>query len=177
MFWRRSWRKSWSSALRTWRATHGTTVLLAERCAVLFSLKWSYASCIYCALWQTAPSSLIIHACNPLTCFQAAETLLERDGDFLVRDSSSAPRDYVLTCFWMNGPVHFKIIRVVLRPKMVGPCYRCQLVSLLLSSRTEVLPNHRKWIYRSIIEHLPKWKQQMSNPGFSKHQNSVRSTF
>uniref|UniRef100_H2UDV9 Breast cancer anti-estrogen resistance protein 3-like n=1 Tax=Takifugu rubripes TaxID=31033 RepID=H2UDV9_TAKRU len=48
---------------------------------------------------------------------EAGEALLERDGDFLVRDSSSAPGDYVLTCFWMNGPMHFKIIRVVLRPK------------------------------------------------------------
>ncbi|CAF94942.1 unnamed protein product, partial [Tetraodon nigroviridis] len=48
---------------------------------------------------------------------EAAEALLERNGDFLVRDSSSTPRDYVLTCFWMNMPMHFKIIRVVLRPK------------------------------------------------------------
>lgn len=80
----------------------------------------------------------VIHACNPLTYFQAAETLLERDGDFLVRESSSTPSDYVLTCFWGNRPIHFKIIRVVLRPKMVRPGYRCQLVYLKLSFRTEV---------------------------------------
>lgn len=48
---------------------------------------------------------------------EAAESLFERDGDFLVRDSSSAPGDYVLSCFWKNVPLHFKIIRVVLRPK------------------------------------------------------------
>ncbi|XP_074520227.1 breast cancer anti-estrogen resistance protein 3 homolog isoform X1 [Halichoeres trimaculatus] len=48
---------------------------------------------------------------------EATESLLERDGDFLVRDSSSAPGDYVLSCFWKNGPMHFKIIRVTLRPK------------------------------------------------------------
>uniref|UniRef100_A0A3P8UPV3 SH2 domain containing 3A n=1 Tax=Cynoglossus semilaevis TaxID=244447 RepID=A0A3P8UPV3_CYNSE len=48
---------------------------------------------------------------------EAAETLFERDGDFLVRDSSSSSGDYVLSCYWMNGPMHFKIIRVVLRPK------------------------------------------------------------
>uniref|UniRef100_A0A3Q3ETZ8 Breast cancer anti-estrogen resistance protein 3-like n=1 Tax=Labrus bergylta TaxID=56723 RepID=A0A3Q3ETZ8_9LABR len=48
---------------------------------------------------------------------EAAESLFERDGDFLVRDSSSAPGDYVLSCFWKNGPLHFKIIRVILRPK------------------------------------------------------------
>ncbi|XP_044041148.1 breast cancer anti-estrogen resistance protein 3 homolog isoform X2 [Siniperca chuatsi] len=49
---------------------------------------------------------------------ETAESLFERDGDFLVRDSSSAPGDYVLSCFWKNGPMHFKIIRVILRPKM-----------------------------------------------------------
>ncbi|XP_026158469.1 breast cancer anti-estrogen resistance protein 3 isoform X1 [Mastacembelus armatus] len=48
---------------------------------------------------------------------EAAELLFEKDGDFLVRDSSTAPGDYVLSCFWKNGPMHFKIIRVVLRPK------------------------------------------------------------
>ncbi|XP_068176856.1 breast cancer anti-estrogen resistance protein 3 homolog isoform X2 [Antennarius striatus] len=48
---------------------------------------------------------------------EATESLLEQDGDFLVRDSSSAPGDYVLSCFWKNGPMHFKIIRVILRPK------------------------------------------------------------
>ncbi|XP_010794128.1 breast cancer anti-estrogen resistance protein 3 isoform X2 [Notothenia coriiceps] len=48
---------------------------------------------------------------------EAAESLFERDGDFLVRDSNSSPGNYVLSCFWKNGPMHFKIIRVILRPK------------------------------------------------------------
>ncbi|XP_063740828.1 breast cancer anti-estrogen resistance protein 3 homolog isoform X2 [Eleginops maclovinus] len=48
---------------------------------------------------------------------EAAESLFERDGDFLVRDSNSAPGNYVLSCLWKNGPMHFKIIRVILRPK------------------------------------------------------------
>lgn len=56
-----------------------------------------------------------------MNCLQAAEALFDRDGDFLVRDSSSAPGDYVLSCFWKNEPLHFKIIRVVLRPKQVCP--------------------------------------------------------
>ncbi|XP_062396007.1 breast cancer anti-estrogen resistance protein 3 homolog isoform X3 [Sardina pilchardus] len=46
-----------------------------------------------------------------------AEALLERDGDFLIRNSNSSPHDYVLSCRWKDGPMHFKIIRVVLRPK------------------------------------------------------------
>ncbi|XP_037113136.1 breast cancer anti-estrogen resistance protein 3 homolog isoform X1 [Syngnathus acus] len=53
---------------------------------------------------------------GPLTR-EAAEALFDRDGDFLVRDSSSSPGDYVLSCYWRNEPMHFKIIRVVLRPK------------------------------------------------------------
>ncbi|KAK2909530.1 hypothetical protein Q8A67_005367 [Cirrhinus molitorella] len=48
---------------------------------------------------------------------EAAEQLLCRDGEFLVRDSSSSAGDYVLTCMWKNQPMHFKIIRIVLRPK------------------------------------------------------------
>ncbi|XP_032400444.1 breast cancer anti-estrogen resistance protein 3 isoform X2 [Etheostoma spectabile] len=48
---------------------------------------------------------------------EAAESLFEKDGDFLVRDSSSAPGDYVLSCFWKDVPMHFKIIQVILRPK------------------------------------------------------------
>ncbi|XP_073697729.1 breast cancer anti-estrogen resistance protein 3 homolog isoform X1 [Garra rufa] len=48
---------------------------------------------------------------------EGAEQLLSRDGEFLVRDSSSSAGEYVLTCMWKNQPMHFKIIRIVLRPK------------------------------------------------------------
>ncbi|KAK9981827.1 hypothetical protein ABG768_001351 [Culter alburnus] len=48
---------------------------------------------------------------------ESAEHLLSRDGEFLVRDSSSSAGEYVLSCMWKNQPMHFKIIRVVLRPK------------------------------------------------------------
>uniref|UniRef100_A0A8K9WR29 SH2 domain containing 3A n=1 Tax=Oncorhynchus mykiss TaxID=8022 RepID=A0A8K9WR29_ONCMY len=48
---------------------------------------------------------------------EGAEALLERDGDFLVRDTASSPGDYVLSCYWKDEPMHFKIIKVVLRPK------------------------------------------------------------
>ncbi|XP_016308262.1 breast cancer anti-estrogen resistance protein 3-like isoform X2 [Sinocyclocheilus anshuiensis] len=48
---------------------------------------------------------------------EGAEQLLSRDGEFLVRDSSSSAGDHVLSCMWKNQPLHFKIIRVVLRPK------------------------------------------------------------
>ncbi|XP_076839592.1 SH2 domain-containing protein 3A isoform X2 [Brachyhypopomus gauderio] len=48
---------------------------------------------------------------------EAAEELLQNDGDFLVRDQRSGGGDYVLSCMWKNQHMHFKIIHVVLRPK------------------------------------------------------------
>ncbi|XP_074859065.1 breast cancer anti-estrogen resistance protein 3 isoform X2 [Carettochelys insculpta] len=46
---------------------------------------------------------------------QVAESLLQRDGDFLIRDSLSSPGNFVLTCQWKNSSQHFKINRTVLR--------------------------------------------------------------
>ncbi|XP_060755285.1 breast cancer anti-estrogen resistance protein 3 homolog isoform X2 [Neoarius graeffei] len=48
---------------------------------------------------------------------EGAEELLKNDGDFLVRDSSMNANDYVLSCMWKKQCMHFKIIRIVLRPK------------------------------------------------------------
>uniref|UniRef100_A0A4W6F6E3 BCAR3 adaptor protein, NSP family member n=1 Tax=Lates calcarifer TaxID=8187 RepID=A0A4W6F6E3_LATCA len=47
---------------------------------------------------------------------QVAENLVQRDGDFLIRDSLSIPGSYVLTCQWRNAAQHFKI------NKKVKPC-------------------------------------------------------
>lgn len=44
-----------------------------------------------------------------------SESLVQRDGDFLVRDSLSSPGNFVLTCQWKNLAQHFKIQRTVLR--------------------------------------------------------------
>ncbi|XP_047231651.1 breast cancer anti-estrogen resistance protein 3 isoform X3 [Girardinichthys multiradiatus] len=44
---------------------------------------------------------------------QVAESLVQRDGDFLVRDSLSSPGSYVLTCQWRNTAQHFKINKKV----------------------------------------------------------------
>lgn len=46
---------------------------------------------------------------------QVSENLVQRDGDFLVRDSLSSPGNFVLTCQWKNLAQHFKIQRTVLR--------------------------------------------------------------
>ncbi|KAJ7986597.1 hypothetical protein DPEC_G00341520 [Dallia pectoralis] len=44
---------------------------------------------------------------------QVAENQIQRDGDFLIRDSLSSPGNYVLTCQWKNSPQHFKINKKV----------------------------------------------------------------
>uniref|UniRef100_A0A3Q3VT70 Uncharacterized protein n=1 Tax=Mola mola TaxID=94237 RepID=A0A3Q3VT70_MOLML len=44
---------------------------------------------------------------------QVAENLVQRDGDFLIRDSLSSPGSYVLTCQWRNTAQHFKINKKV----------------------------------------------------------------
>ncbi|NWH78667.1 BCAR3 protein, partial [Piaya cayana] len=46
---------------------------------------------------------------------QVAESLVQRDGDFLIRDSLSSPGNFVLTSRWKNKSQHFKINRTVLR--------------------------------------------------------------
>ncbi|XP_069460527.1 breast cancer anti-estrogen resistance protein 3 homolog [Ambystoma mexicanum] len=48
---------------------------------------------------------------------KVAESLVQEDGEFLIRDSHSSPGDYVLTCRCRHEAVHFRIIRVVLRPR------------------------------------------------------------
>ncbi|XP_035031748.1 breast cancer anti-estrogen resistance protein 3 isoform X1 [Hippoglossus stenolepis] len=44
---------------------------------------------------------------------QVAENSVQRDGDFLLRDSLSIPGSYVLTCQWRNAAQHFKINKKV----------------------------------------------------------------
>ncbi|XP_061489746.1 breast cancer anti-estrogen resistance protein 3 isoform X4 [Rhineura floridana] len=46
---------------------------------------------------------------------QVSESLVQRDGDFLIRDSLSSPGNFVLTCQWKNISQHFKISKTILR--------------------------------------------------------------
>lgn len=95
---------------------------------------------------------------NLHTHLQAAESLFERDGDFLVRDSSSAPGDYVLSCLWKNSPMHFKVIKVVLRPKKVRPCHillTCTFYNYLINFNDCLcfdITNFSLWICNSLLK-------------------------
>ncbi|XP_030006383.1 SH2 domain-containing protein 3C isoform X2 [Sphaeramia orbicularis] len=46
---------------------------------------------------------------------EVSETLVLRNGDFLVRDSLTSVGDYVLTCRWDNEVLHFKISKVLVK--------------------------------------------------------------
>lgn len=48
-------------------------------------------------------------------CIQVSETLVLRNGDFLVRDSLTSVGDFVLTCRWDNEVLHFKISKVLVK--------------------------------------------------------------
>lgn len=61
---------------------------------------------------------------------QVAENLVQRDGDFLIRDSLSSPGSYVLTSQWRNEAQHFKINK-----KVRGLCERIQLEISLVADK------------------------------------------
>ncbi|XP_063792704.1 SH2 domain-containing protein 3C isoform X1 [Pseudophryne corroboree] len=46
---------------------------------------------------------------------EVSETMIQRNGDFLIRDSLTSLGDYVLTCRWKNEPLHFKINKVMVK--------------------------------------------------------------
>ncbi|XP_068430582.1 SH2 domain-containing protein 3C [Clinocottus analis] len=46
---------------------------------------------------------------------EVSESLVVRNGDFLVRDSLTSVGDYVLTCRWDNEVLHFKISKVLVK--------------------------------------------------------------
>lgn len=46
---------------------------------------------------------------------EVSESLVHRNGDFLIRDSLTSLGDYVLTCRWKNEPLHFKINKVMVK--------------------------------------------------------------
>ncbi|XP_069465229.1 SH2 domain-containing protein 3C isoform X2 [Ambystoma mexicanum] len=55
---------------------------------------------------------------------EVSESLVQRNGDFLIRDSLTSLGDYVLSCRWKNEPLHFKINKVMVRTS--DSCTRIQ---------------------------------------------------
>uniref|UniRef100_A0A8C5PFI9 SH2 domain containing 3C n=1 Tax=Leptobrachium leishanense TaxID=445787 RepID=A0A8C5PFI9_9ANUR len=46
---------------------------------------------------------------------EVSDSLVLKNGDFLIRDSLTSLGDYVLTCRWKNEPLHFKINKVMVK--------------------------------------------------------------
>ncbi|XP_018088249.1 SH2 domain-containing protein 3C isoform X2 [Xenopus laevis] len=46
---------------------------------------------------------------------EVSESLVQKNGDFLIRDSLTSLGDYVLTSRWKNEPLHFKINKVMVK--------------------------------------------------------------
>ncbi|XP_043914633.1 SH2 domain-containing protein 3C [Protopterus annectens] len=53
---------------------------------------------------------------------EVAESLVQKNGDFLIRDSLTSLGDYVLTCHWKSDSLHFKINKVMLKPNEAYTC-------------------------------------------------------
>uniref|UniRef100_A0A3Q4IB46 BCAR3 adaptor protein, NSP family member n=1 Tax=Neolamprologus brichardi TaxID=32507 RepID=A0A3Q4IB46_NEOBR len=66
-----------------------------------------------CTTHQDIPCFHSVCPCVTYCFLQVAENLVQRDGDFLIRDSLSLPGSYVLTCQWRNTAQHFKINKKV----------------------------------------------------------------
>ncbi|KAK5620580.1 hypothetical protein CRENBAI_021954 [Crenichthys baileyi] len=58
-----------------------------------------------------------------------SESLVLRNGDFLVRDSLTNVGDYVLTCRWDNEVLHFKISKVLVKSNETKVQYMLELDS------------------------------------------------
>ncbi len=83
-------RKSQKSGTLSWGA-HVGNMGLSPACNISFNNPFSFVST------------------------QASETLVQRSGDFLVRDSLSSVGDYVLTCRWQQEVIHCRISKVLVK--------------------------------------------------------------
>ncbi|KPP63080.1 hypothetical protein Z043_118687, partial [Scleropages formosus] len=107
----------------------------------------------------------------PLTCalthgidWQVSETLVLRNGDFLVRDSLANPGDYVLTSRWDNEVLHFRISKVLVKSSDSRVQYVLEresfdsvpaLVRFYVSSRRPISQQSSAQIYCPINRTLP----------------------
>jgi len=111
------------------------------------------------------PDSESIFLC-PSFSSKVAEGLIQRDGDFLIRDSLSSPGNFVLTCQWKNTSQHFKINRTVLRLNEAYCRVQYQLelesfdslpglVRYYVGSRTPISKQSRAIIFQPVNRTVP----------------------
>ncbi|XP_068191675.1 SH2 domain-containing protein 3C-like isoform X2 [Antennarius striatus] len=95
---------------------------------------------------------------------EVSETLVLRNGDFLVRDSLLNVGDYVLTCRWDNEVLHFKISKVLVKSSETKVQYLLEsdsfdsvqeLVRFYVGQRKPVSQSHSAHIYCPVSRTLP----------------------
>ncbi|XP_040915115.1 SH2 domain-containing protein 3C [Toxotes jaculatrix] len=95
---------------------------------------------------------------------EVSETLVLRNGDFLVRDSLTSVGDYVLTCRWNNEVLHFKISKVLVKSNETKVQYVLEtdsfdsvqeLVRFYVGQRKSVSQSSGAHIYCPVSRTLP----------------------
>ncbi|XP_022624162.1 SH2 domain-containing protein 3C-like isoform X1 [Seriola dumerili] len=95
---------------------------------------------------------------------EVSETLVVRNGDFLVRDSLTSVGDYVLTCRWNNEVLHFKISKVLVKSNETKVQYMLEtdnfdsvqeLVRFYIGQRKPVSQSSGVHIYCPVSRTLP----------------------
>uniref|UniRef100_A0A3Q4MIV2 SH2 domain containing 3Ca n=1 Tax=Neolamprologus brichardi TaxID=32507 RepID=A0A3Q4MIV2_NEOBR len=95
---------------------------------------------------------------------EVSETLVLRNGDFLVRDSLLNVGDYVLTCRWDNEVLHFKISKVLVKSSETKVQYMLEsdsfdsvqeLVRFYVGQRKPVSQSSGVHIYCPVSRTLP----------------------
>ncbi|XP_042364684.1 SH2 domain-containing protein 3C isoform X1 [Plectropomus leopardus] len=95
---------------------------------------------------------------------EVSETLVVRNGDFLVRDSLTSVGDYVLTCRWDNEVLHFKISKVLVKSNETKVKYMLEsdsfdsvqeLVRFYVGQRKPVSQSSGVHIYCPVSRTLP----------------------
>uniref|UniRef100_A0A1A7YJG9 SH2 domain containing 3Ca n=1 Tax=Iconisemion striatum TaxID=60296 RepID=A0A1A7YJG9_9TELE len=95
---------------------------------------------------------------------EVSETLVLRNGDFLVHDSLTSVGDYVLTCRWDNEVLHFKISKVLVKSNETKVQYMLEsdgfdsiqeLVRYFVGQRKPVTLSSGAHIYCPVSRTLP----------------------
>ncbi|XP_072228101.1 SH2 domain-containing protein 3C isoform X2 [Leuresthes tenuis] len=95
---------------------------------------------------------------------EVSETLVLRNGDFLVRDSLTNVGDYVLTCRWDNEVLHFKISKVLVKSSETKVQYMLEsdgfdsvqeLVRFYVGQRKPISQSSAALIYCPVSRTLP----------------------
>ncbi|XP_030209237.1 SH2 domain-containing protein 3C isoform X2 [Gadus morhua] len=117
---------------------------------------------------------------------EVAETVVQRNGDFLVRDSLTSVGDYVLTCRWDNEVLHLKISKVLVKASETKVQYMLEagdgfdsvqeLVRFYVGQRRAVVQPGGAHIYCPVSRTLPlRYLEATFALAHGKHAHSPAS--